>query len=254
MKSLLTNRFIRYIFFTSFGFINSLFMKFSNEIPNNDLIITGRGESLNVLKDNYELFSNLNHIMLINFCKNDFKNLNLNFLRNKIIHICVNITEDIIPINLLFRFTFGKILIARYENFRPNSINHKRKNYKANIYANKVKFYPEKMKEYWWLDNSGLLSMAYSLEILKIKNLYLFGFDFYQGDFHNSTLVQGFTSKKDSEEHKKAGLKLMKNFSKLIDQFPQTNFYLPDTHNFQVYNQKNVKKIKINSLNLNKLI
>jgi len=243
MKFFLKISFFRYIFFTTFGFLNSFFMKFSKEIPDSKLIVLGRGESLNYFKKNHKLFENIKHILLINFSKNDFVDFDSQLLENKIVHVCVNITEDIIPINLLYKLTFGKIFIARYRKFKPSKVNPNRKNYKANIYSNKVKYFPQLMKKHWWLNNSGLFSIAYALEILKIKNLYLFGFDFYQGNFHNSNLQEGFLTKKDAEDHKAAGVILKKNFSNLIDQFPQNIFYLPDTENFRVYNQQNVKKI-----------
>ena len=238
-----SNKYFRYFLFLIIGFFNSFFMKFSKEMPDSKLIILGRGESLNYFKKNHKLFENIKHILLINFCKNDFVDFDSKLLENKIVHVCVNIAEDIIPINLLYKLTFGKIFIARYRKFIPSKVNPNRKNYKANIYSNKVKYFPQLMKKHWWLNNSGLFSIAYALEILKIKNLYLFGFDFYQGNFHNSNLEDGFLTKKDAEDHKAAGVILKKNFSSLIDQFPQNIFYLPDTENFREYNQQNVKKI-----------
>ena len=36
-------------------------------------------------------------------------------------------------------------------------------NYKANIYANRLEYLPEKLKNYWWVDNSGILGIVYAV-------------------------------------------------------------------------------------------
>ena len=228
-------------------------MKFSDELPSNDILILGRGESLNIFLSNYKKFEHIKHIFLINFSKKYFNNVDGEIFRKKIVHICINIVEPALPFKFLYKYTFGKILFCRYNNFITTNSNLDRKNYKGNIYGNKLEYLPNIMKNYWWLGNTGLLTIAYAVCILKLKKIYIFGFDFYQGKFHNSEFLDGFIHKSLSStksleianEHHKSGLQLIKNLQKFINDFPATDFYLPNTGVFKNYKQKNVKNIII---------
>lgn len=243
MSFIKSNTYFRKFFFGIIGFFNSFFIKFSDELPSKNVIILGRGESLNFFLKKYKNFSHIKHIFLINFSKNDFIQVDKNIFKNKIVHIFVNINEDIIPFHCLYKFTFGKVFISRFKNYQSTTIKPDRKNYKANIYANRVEYLPEKLKNYWWVNNSGILGIVYAVYELNIKNAYLFGFDFYQGNFHNSDLYGGFETSELAIRHQIAGKKLIKNLKKIISEFSQNNFYFPNLENFNHYNNINVKKI-----------
>tara|TARA_B100000886_G_C20402904_1_gene483419 strand:- start:499 stop:1230 length:732 start_codon:yes stop_codon:yes gene_type:complete len=243
MHYIKSNKYFRRYFFSIIGFLNSFFIKFSNELPTENIIILGRGESLNVFIKNHKKFSNIKHLILVNFSKQDFENIDKNIFKNKIVHISVNINEDIIPFHCLYKFTFGKVFISRFKNYKSTNIKPDRKNYKANVYSNRLEYLPEKLKNYWWVNNSGILAIVYAVYELNIKNIYLFGFDFYQGNFHNSDLYGGFKTSELAIRHQIAGKKLIKNLKKIIGEFSQNNFYFPNLENFNHYNNINVKKI-----------
>lgn len=251
MRYLLKNKLVRVFLFSTLGFINSFFMKFSKDLPFNDVLILGRGESLNLFIKNYEKFSHIKHIVLINFSQSDFKNFDANIFNNKIIHLSLNIVEQIIPFNLMYKYTFGKIFFARYLNYKPDGVSDDRKNFKANVYANKVEYFPTEMKDLWWTRNCGIFTIAYFASFLKVKNIYLFGFDFYQGDYHDLDYLDGFRNnylneKKaiyEAQKHKDASSELIKNLKLIINKYQSINFYLPDTKNYRYYNYQNVKKI-----------
>ena len=43
----------------------------------------------------------------------------------------------------------------------------------GDIYGKKVRYLPDKINKYWYLNNCGLLGIAYATKILKAKNCFI---------------------------------------------------------------------------------
>ena len=72
------------------------------------------------------------------------------------------------------------------------------------------------------------------MKILKIKNIYLFGFDFYQQGMHNVSLIDNFKTEESIKVHLDDGKRSKIDFENFIESNSETNFFFPKDTNISV--------------------
>ena len=78
-----------------------------------------------------------------------------------------------------------------------------------------------------------------------IKNLFLYGFDFYETvENKNNTLYDDLYSEKQVKEHLEINKKLLFSFEKITNRFSNIIFHITTKSNYDFINL-NIKKIKI---------
>ena len=80
-----------------------------------------------------------------------------------------------------------------------------------------------KMHKRWWLGNCGLIAIAHSVEVLKIKNIHLYGFDFYSDPEWANKSYQNNEEYRRENQYSQL---LKNNFYNYIEQNTDTNFYI----------------------------
>ena len=240
--------FVRKILFYTLGILNTIFLKETEEIPKNEAIILGRGKSVLKYYTNNTYIKNIEHIFVVNFRDRDVPKGYLKKLNNKIVHLFISIAEVTPPYKYLKEFKIGQVIFARC-NMMKNLYYGKRKSFKADILLNRLKYMPDKLINFWWLQNSGLFAICYMCKVWKLKKIYLFGFNFYSGDYLNNSIENELkkANKKnyDPKEYQdliKASKKLKKNFIKLFKNCKNTNFYFHGKCTFEK-KPKNLKLI-----------
>lgn len=220
--NLIIVKLIRKFYFSIIGFFFKCFIYYNNEIPKDDVIILGRGKSLNEYKKNYTKFNFCKNLCLVNFSDSDLVGFNKAFLKNKIIHFFINSTEPTISLISLYKSIIGKSYLMRTKNDSLKDI----KFYNSRKYGNYVEYLPEEFK---YLSNkyhnSGLLTIAIVANIWKPKKIYLFGFNFYQDDMHNKTLKEEMIEDDHILGHVKHGKIMKKQLDEIIKNNKNINFY-----------------------------
>ena len=219
----------RKIFFNFVGFILRPIFKFNDSKIGSNIIVLGRGESSNYYFFNYEKFLKIKDIMLVNFESNDFfkKKDYKNKFKNKNIFLFNNVNEPTPSIRILYNLNISKVLFGRTESMR-NTDYGKRKSFKNDILRGKVSYLPNELINYWWVKNSGLLCISYAASRKRVKNIYLFGFNFYHSGYMNNSLVGEAEAlfPGHSKQLINTRGKLKKNFIKIVESFPKKNFYI----------------------------
>ena len=223
--------FIRKIIFFSFGVLNNIFLKKTDEVPEDEAIILGRGKSVKNYYTNKTYIKNIKHIFVVNFRDNDVPKGYLKKLSNKIVHLFISIAEVIPPLKYLKEFKIGKVIFSRCKMMQ--NLNYgRRKSFKANIILNRLEYMPDELINFWWLQNSGLFAMCYMSKIWKLKKIHLFGFNFYSDAYLNNSieneLKKANRNNYNPQEYLdliKASKKLKNNFIKLVKNCKNTNFY-----------------------------
>ena len=217
----------RKIFFNFVGFILRPIFKFNDNEIGSNIIILGRGESSNYYFLNHVQFLKIKDALLVNFETKDFKKNYKDCFKNKNIFFFNNVTEPIPSLGILRNLNISKVLFGRIYNMKYTDYG-KRKSFKNDILRKKVSYLPNKLIKYWWVNNSGLMSISYAASRKRIKNLYLFGFNFYHSGYMNNsiegeveTLLPGHSKQLINARHK-----LKKNFIKIVRSFPNKKFYI----------------------------
>ena len=96
------------------------------------------------------------------------------------IHILCNICEPHLSKEQISRLKISSIHIARTKSMWFKRMG-RRQTRAGNIYG-KVKYLPNEINKYWYLNNCGLLGIAYATKVLKAQKIILYGFDFYQDE------------------------------------------------------------------------
>ena len=239
---------IRRIIFFFIGLSNSLILKKTNETPKKEAIILGRGKSVIKYYKDTSRVKKIKHIFVVNFRDRDVPEGYLKKLKNKIVHLFISITEVMPPIKYLKEFKIGKVIFSRCEIMR-NTDYGRRKSFKANMILNRLEYMPDKLINFWWLQNSGLFAICYMCKIWKLKKLYLFGFNFYSDDYLNNSIEDELKrankknyNPKEYKELIQASKKLKKNFIKLVKNCKNTDFYFYGNCSFK-NKPKNLKII-----------
>jgi hypothetical protein len=103
-----------------------------------------------------------------------------------------------------------------------------KRNFKSLLYGKVNNFYGERMRSFFdEKTGAGYVSIVFFSQVIKVKNIYLFGFDFYQEGMHNVSMVENFKTKKIMNHHIRKGKKILKKFQKFMVKNQSTNFFLP---------------------------
>ena len=105
----------------------------------------------------------------------------------------------------------------------------KKRNYKGSLYGKVNYFTGQIVKDFYdkKISGSGLLAVIYCVKILKIKNIYLFGFDFYQQGMHNVSLIDNFKTEESIKVHLDDGKRSKIDFENFIESNSETNIDFP---------------------------
>lgn len=205
-----------------------LFYKFfyrqhNNKIEVDEIVVVGRGESANYY---FNKFKNSPRIIgLVNFTDRDLKNINLQFIKKKEIYLFFNIEGNSLSIRNLLKLNIkGIIRTSNEENIQRlkkfNNLNIIQK-----LYLKSFPKYPSHLNKFFYLGNSGLLSIAYMIDLFNPKRVLLFGFNFYQNKMIRNYLPQENVYSKELIALKKEGENLKNNFLKLCKYFKKIEFY-----------------------------
>jgi len=146
----------------------------------NSIVILGRGTSNKAYFTDNTISKSIQDIMLINYEEHDLDNKEVLALSKNRIHILFNICEPHLSKEQISRLTISSIHIARTKSMRFKRIG-RRQTRGGNVYG-KVKYLPNEINKYWYLNNCGLLGIAYATKVLKSQKIILYGFDFYQDE------------------------------------------------------------------------
>ena len=224
---------IRKILIYFLRFLMSLFISKKKILLSKDLIILGRGMSLNCYFNNYKKLNKIENVLTVNFTKKDV-DYKVNSLRNKNIIPLVNIEEPIMSLFHIVKLNISMCFISRTLDQKEET--EKRRNYKGSLYGKVNYFTGQIVKDFYdkKISGSGLLAVVYFVKILKVKNIYLFGFDFYQQGMHNISLIDNFKTKESIEVHLDDGKKSKIDFENFIENNKETNFFFPKNTNISV--------------------
>ena len=98
-----------------------------------------------------------------------------------------------------------------------------------------VYFLPEKLRKYndrfgdeykLKFPNTGVLSIIYTLDILKPKNLWLFGLDFYTTDYYVEQIKSPHPTSKTVQNSKIVRLNIIDAACNYFEEFSDTNIML----------------------------
>ena len=217
----------RKIFFNFVGFILRPIFKFNDSESRSNIIVLGRGESSNYYFFNYKKFLKIKDALLVNFETKDFKKNYKDSFKNKNISFFNNVNEPTPSIRILHNLNISKVFFNRLHSMR-NTDYGKRKSFKNDILRGKVSYLPNELINYWWVKNSGLLCISYAASRKRVKNIYLFGFNFYHSGYMNNSLAVEADSlfPGHSKQLINTRGKLKKNFIKIVESFPKKNFYI----------------------------
>jgi len=144
----------------------------------NTIVILGRGTSSKNFFTNKTISKNIQDIMLINYEEDDLDDKEILVLGNHRIHILFNISEPHLSKEQISKLSISSTHIGRTKSMRFRKLG-KRQSRRGDIYG-KVKYLPNKINKYWYLNNCGLLGIAYATKVLRAQKIILYGFDFYQ--------------------------------------------------------------------------
>mgnify|MGYP001260091513 FL=1 len=219
-------------------FISILITKKGKDLTK-DAIILGRGVEL---EDYYKNFNKLNmvkNVFTINFKKEDIGE-NLISLRNKNIFPVLNIEEPVMSILQIIKLNISECFIARTKD-QIIELKNKR-NFNANLYGKVNLFEGQKVKEFFdkKISTSGLLTVIFLTKVIGVKNIFIFGFDFYQEGMYKISDINNFDSIESIKIHKENGKKSLMDFKKFIIENPHINFYFPKKTKINI-NTRNFK-------------
>ena len=176
---------------------------FNNKIVN-EIVILGRGTSKEQFFDKRNNFLNVKNVMLVNYRDEDFIKDDLSYLIEKKIHILFNICEPYLNKHQIEKLKIESVHIARTNSMKFKKTG-RRITKNGDIYGKKVRYLPDEIDKYWYLNNCGLLGIAYATKILKAQKIVLFGFDFYQEEEFFHRPVNKHITKDQSKAWKKTG-------------------------------------------------
>jgi len=194
-----------------------------------------RGQSM-VLAENY--FEKIKDIIIVNtFFEELEKPFVQKILKDKnITHICCRETSSILNKKLYEKFKINKIVLNIYEpEFKLKSI-VKRILDSQGIKSNPI---PDLMKDYekegGGFPTTGVLSVVYACKVLKKKNIYIAGMDFYKSPYLINKKIRPAQVKKGGwmidyikkfiKDNKSTNFKFFSNFNLDLN---EENYYYTD--------------------------
>lgn len=213
--------------------IISLFINKKEFSMQDDLIVLGRGKSLNNYFQNFEKLKHIKNVLIVNFTKQDIDE-HFNSILDKNVIPIINIEEPIIPLWKIIKLNISSCFIARTEDQKEKT--EKRRNFKGLLYG-KVNYFTGKIVKDFYdkvITGSGFLAVVYFVNVLKVKNIYIFGFDFYQQGMHNVSMIDNFKTEESMKLHQEDGKKVIKDFENFIKNNKESNFFFPKNTNISV--------------------
>ena len=212
-----------------------MYFGFSIEKKIDSIVILGRGLSFKAFFTDNTFSKSIQDVMLINYEEQDLNKKEISALYKKRIHILFNIQEPHLSKEQISKLIVSSIHIARTKSMRFKKIG-RRITKAGNIYG-KVKYLPNEIDKYWYLNNCGLLGIAYATKVLKSKKIILYGFDFYQDDkFFN--LPQNKDVKKLhqklGENIKEVGKIQKMKFLEFVNDNPTVDYFISSKTDFQL--------------------
>jgi len=185
----------------------------------NSIAVLGRGTSLieagrlNFLKD----------FIIVNTTSEELKTEPVRSLlkKKRIIHM-VNIGEGILPAWYLLKYNIYRYVISRLKpDGSEERMRSPRKVFATERFGFETDLLPEEMASYLeGLWSSGTVAVAYAAVVLKKKNVYIVGMDFYQTPY-----LIGPLDPREVNETTETKDKMVAYVNKLISKCPETNFY-----------------------------
>ncbi len=197
-----------------------------------DIVVLGRGLSKEQYFDINNNFLDIRNVMLVNYKDADFLNDDLSYLVNKKIHILFNITEPHLNKYQIETLDIVSVHIARTKSMRYKTYG-RRQTRNGDIYRKKIRYLPNEINKYWYLNNCGLLGIAYATKVLKAKRIILFGFDFYQEKEYFNKPVNQHISKNESKAWKKTGKEEKLMFLDFVKNNPSIDYLICSNTDFQ---------------------
>lgn len=224
-----------------------LFKPYDKQFDAEEIAIIGRGESAKYYFEKFK--SSPDVIALVNFRDQDLRDIDLSILENKEIHLFFNIEGLTLSLKYLLKLNIKGIMRTSNEE---NTLIEKQKNEKLNkfqkMYLSKLPKFPIHLKKYTYLNNSGLLSIVYMIDYFKPKKVFLFGFNFYNGDMIRKYSSQELLLYEKELPHlRKVSKTLIQNFLKLCNVFQNIDFYHFD--NTKIEKLTNLIQVNINDKN-----
>ncbi len=204
---------------------------FSNKIVD-EIVILGRGTSKETFFDKQNSFLDIKNVMLVNYRDADLINDDLSYLIDKKIHILFNICEPYLNKYQIKKLKIASVHIARTSSMRFKKTG-RRLNRNGDIYGKKVRYLPNEINSFWYLNNCGLLGIAYATKILKAQRIILFGFDFYQEENFFHKPVNQHITKDESKAWKKTGYEEKLLFLDFVKKNSHVNYYICSKTDFQ---------------------
>ncbi len=244
---------IKFIKYSSTGLVNKLFRKIIyfniKEMSPEKVVVLGRGASANEFFDN--TYENFSRIFMINYSQYDLKLKDYKKLINKKITLISNISEVTPNQILILLWNILEVVLVRPNNFKSKASFDLRETFKLNGVGVKVRGIINTVNEEEFplsLKNSGLIGIYEAAQYCQkknIKNLFLYGFDFYETvENKNNTLYDDLYSEKQVKEHLEINKKLLFSFEKITNRFSNIIFHITTKSNYDFINL-NIKKIKI---------
>jgi hypothetical protein len=198
----------------------------------NDIVVLGRGTSKEQYFNNNNNFLNIRNIMLVNYSESDFHDDDLSYLINKKIHILFNICEPHLSKNQIETLDIASVHIARTKSMRFKKYG-RRQTRNGNIYG-KIRYLSNEINKYWYLNNCGLLGIAYATKVLKAQRIILFGFDFYQDEeFLNRPENLHIKGDHPGEDLKEIGKNIKLMFLDFVNDNPSVDYLICSNSDFQ---------------------
>lgn len=163
------------------------------------------------------------------------------FLKGKRIIHFVNIGEGVLSPWHLLKYNVYRYTISRLKPDGSNTrIRWPRKEYNTEWFGFKTDVLPEEILPYLeGACNTGLKAIAYAAVVLKKKNVYVVGIDFYETSYLAGPLL-----KRPKNFYSEVNKKMLKHTVDLIARCPAVNFHFITTSSFKC-SLPNVKIIKI---------
>lgn len=260
------NIFIRIIFFKLIYIFTFFKIKRIKPKNFNNILVLGKGYSLNSLPTQIKNIDKPSLIILSNFNKKDLNDKRLlHVIRKFPVIIMGNITEPLLKFKTLQKLNIYKFYIQRIKiyskklgrrldtvlNKNLSSIYSSRKNYFYDAFTNDVSYLPDyvhffmeklRKKRITFSFNTGLASIVLACSF-NPKKIIIFGYDFYETNYYNMHLLENM----EINEFKKLtslSKKFAYTFNQILQSHAKINFYL-FTKSKASIKRKNLKKILV---------
>ena len=158
---------------------------FSSEVENFSVLLKGRS-----LKAIIEMRPNFSSCFIVNNFEREAVMLEDLLSNKEVVHFVNRLPTA--PMSYSTYMAYGIEKVVFMKPFDPLDFSMLRNHLLLKIMGKKVHYLPRDIQKQDWgfgseykkkFPNAGILSLIYALEILRPKNLWIFGLDFYQADY-----------------------------------------------------------------------